>query len=116
MKQKGFTMIELLAVITLLGLLTLIITPKVLEQKQNKEKELEESNKQLLYSDASTYIYNNPANYALKEGKIYCINVQTLIDNGSTVDEEDYKDKIVKVTIDEDETMNFNLVDKCKVD
>lgn len=115
MKNKGFTLIELLAVVLLLSLLALIVAPKVLEQKDKKTKEIEEGKKKVLYSDAETYIYDNINDYKIKEGNVYCIRVQTLIDEGATsVEADEVSNYFVKVAIDDNEKFNYDLVLNCK--
>ncbi len=114
MNKKGFTLIEVLAVVLLLGLLALVVTPRVLEQKDKQEKKITESEKKILYADASEYVRNN-TKYNIKEGNIFCIRVNTLIDeNKISMDADDFKGKIIKITVDENTNFNYDIVDECK--
>jgi prepilin-type N-terminal cleavage/methylation domain-containing protein len=114
MNKKGFTLVEVLAVVLLLSLLALVLTPKVLEQKAKKEKELTEVEKKVLYSDASEYVRNN-SKYNIKEGNVFCIKVNDLIEaDAISMDADDFKDKIVKVTVDENDNFIYIMADECQ--
>lgn len=113
MKNKGFTLVEVLATITLLGLLALLITPKVLEQKEKKEKEINNSEKQVLFSDAGSYVRDN-SKYIIKSENVFCISVNKLIEEEYiSMDADDFKDNIIKVTVDENENFIYNIDNKC---
>ena len=112
MKNKGYTLIEVLAVVLLLGLLSLLVTPKVLEIKEKKEKELYENKKNILYSNTDTYIDNNKNEYPIRSGNVFCIRIQDLIDeNMLSVDFSDFNtNQVVKISVDENEKFIHNLV------
>lgn len=113
MKNKGFTLVEVLAIITLLGLLALVITPKVLEQKEKKEKELSEAEKQVLFSDASNYVRDNEK-YIIKPEKTFCIKVNTLIEEDYvSMDASDFKNKIIKIIVDENDNFLYSIDNNC---
>lgn len=114
MKNKGFTLVEVLAVVLLLGLLTLVLTPLVLEQRDKKLKELNDVEKKVIYSDAGEYVKNHPY-YKIKEGNVFCINVSTLIEEDAiSMDAEDFKDQIIKVSVDSNNNFVYNIGNKCK--
>ncbi len=75
MKNKGFTLIELLAVIALLAAVMLLIYPNVLEKVQEKDDEIIEKKKQLVYNAAYDYLYENKDMYPVRAGKVYCVNM-----------------------------------------
>ena len=75
MKNRGFTLIELLAVIALLAALMLMIYPNVLEKVQEKDEEIVEKKKQLIYNAAYDYLYENKDLYPVRAGKVYCVNM-----------------------------------------
>ena len=112
MKNKGFTLIELLAIIALLSLLMLLVVPNVIEQTRKKEKQLKESEKKILYVDAGNYVRNN--NYNIKEGNVFCVSIGTLINEGATsIDAEDFSEKIIKVSVDTNDNFIYSMVDNC---
>lgn len=78
--KKGFTLVELLAVITLLGILVIIIFPTVLEMIDKKTAQIDEEKINLIYSSADTYMRNNINDYPAYEGNVYCISVKKLSD------------------------------------
>lgn len=113
MKNKGFTLVELLAVIILLSIIALIAVPKVLEQKEKKEKEISEATKKVLYADAETYLKENNED-DITPGQSFCIGVETLINEGYiSMDADDLKDETVKLTIDENGNFITSLSSNC---
>lgn len=113
MKNRGFTLIEVLAVITILGLLALVITPMLLEQKDKKEKELNEAQKQVIFSDAGNYVRNN-SKYIIKSENVFCITVNTLIEEDYiSMDADEFKDNTIKVVVDENENFIYSINNKC---
>lgn len=113
MKNKGFTLVEVLAVVTLLGLLALVITPKVLEQKEKKEKDLSEAEKQVLFSDASNYVRDNEK-YIIKSENTFCIKVEKLIEEDYiSMDASNFKDEVIKVTVDENDNFLYSIDNNC---
>ncbi|MBE6160452.1 MAG: type II secretion system protein [Lactobacillales bacterium] len=113
MKNKGFTLIEVLAVITMLGLLALVVTPLVLEQQDKKEKELTSAQKQVLFSDAGSYVRDH-SKYIIKSENVFCITVNTLIEEDYiSMDDDEFKDNTIKVTVDENENFVYSIDNKC---
>ena len=58
--NKAFTLIELLAVITILGLLSLLVVPNITENVGEKQQEIIDVNKKILENAADIYIEKNP--------------------------------------------------------
>ena len=58
-KNKGFTLVELLGVIILLGVIAIIITPNILKLEKKSEKELFEDSVNALIRGAQMYYANN---------------------------------------------------------
>ncbi len=108
MKKKGFTLVELLAVITLLSLVMIIVVSAISSPYRNMKKDLNESQKKLIISAAETYIQRYKNNYPSVEGNIYCISLNDL------VKERLLEDNLVNAL--EDNKLDLNLGIKVTVD
>jgi len=73
--RKGFTLVELLAVIALLGGILALVYPTVLERIQSEETEILEKKQKLVYTATYDYLYENKGIYPIRSGKIYCVNM-----------------------------------------
>lgn len=79
MKNKGFTLVELLGVIIIVGLLSLIIFPNIISSFFEVSNKLDDSTKLLVVEAAKDYYANNRDNIG---GLDYCITVSTLQGEG----------------------------------
>lgn len=71
MKKRGFTLVELLAVIAILALLVIIALPNVLSMFNNAKKDLFLTEAKNVFKESSSkYITDNMHNS--KEGNVYC--------------------------------------------
>lgn len=121
MKNKGFTIIEMIAVLALLAILLAFMLPVIFNSNTKYEKNADKKIENLLYLAASSYIesnldvireINNPD--FLECDKELLIEVNTLIDNGyinkpitySNGEEIDYT-KAIRVTKNADDTLSF---------
>lgn len=76
MDKRGFTLVELLAVIIVIGLLAVFALPQVLNQFSNHSEELSEQQKILLEESAYAYLSENVKEYP-ESG---CITVSELVE------------------------------------
>ena len=119
MKNKGFTLLELLGVVIILGALSLITFPIILNQIKNAKQGIKDSTKALIIDAAKDYYEDNSNNYDRVEGMTYCIDIETLTDenylNKNLKDENlnnmDTSEK-VKMFYHNDK-FNYDIVDKC---
>lgn len=81
MKKNGFTLIELLGVIVILAVVLLLAFPPILDQIKKSKNELSESMKKVILSAAEVYVDENKNNFPKTDGNIYCVTLQTLVDN-----------------------------------
>lgn len=72
--KKGFTLIEILGVVIIIGLLLLIIAPPVLNQVNSHSDEVSELQSQMIKDAADLYLDSNQA--------ASCITIQQLKDKG----------------------------------
>lgn len=111
MKKNGFTLVELLAVLVIMGLLSLLIVPQVSKYIKKTTKTTYESYAKTLADATKNYLMDHPNeipedayDYTHQQGSI-TINAQTLISEGymdSMQDPENSKltcDKESKVLI-----------------
>lgn len=117
MKNKGFTLMELLAVITIMALLAVIMIPKILERVEKDENEIDEVKGSMIKSAADTYLSKNLNDYPSDYGNIYCIKLDTLEASGDILlDIEDVKKNgilYVKVSVKENNNL-YSLVKECQ--
>ena len=79
MKNRGFTLVELLGVIIILGLLSLIIFPNIISSFFEVSNKLDDATKVLVIEAAKDYYFDNRD----KIGKLdYCITISTLQNEG----------------------------------
>lgn len=110
MKQRGFTLVELLAVIIILSLLLIIVIPKINDGIKSKENEVSEITKQMIFSATGFYLSDLDNEYIQLNGNSYCIKVIDLINMGYLKETDDLPDKIVKATYNN--LFTYELVDK----
>ena len=121
MKKNGFTLMELLGVIVILGLICLVAFPPILDTVRKNKNNISEATYQIIYSAASIYINNHESDFGLVEDNEYCIKIQTLIDEDNL--SGDLKDpdtnlkfdsnKYVKVLV-KNNKYTYSIVDNCE--
>lgn len=79
MNKKGFTLIELIGVVVILGIISLVVFPALLNQISNSKQQVSDSQKQIIIAAAKNYVEENKNEYANKE--TYTIPVNDLISN-----------------------------------
>ncbi len=97
MNKKGFTMIELLAVIVLLASIALIVTPLVTNSVKNGKEKLTEQTKNNIIMAGKNWASDNKD----KLSNNVCVKVDTLVNNGylDNID-SDLKSNYVEITKD----------------
>ena len=119
--KKGFTLVELMAVILLIGLLAVFAIPAIVNQINKKGEEIDKVTEEIIFSATELYIEHKDIN--IESGKSYCeITLQHLIN-------DDYLDmssatyasgnkiptnRIIKVTKDSYNQNIYELVKECK--
>ena len=107
--KKGFTLVELIAVIVLLGLLLTFSYSRISDISEKKNKEVLENKKSLVINAVKEYIDNNNEIIG-NTGDIYCVSIEDLEDeNLVPVDVKDLKKKYnyVKVIFGAKNSYNF---------
>lgn len=79
--KKGFTLIELMAVIVIISLVVILTFPNIVNQIKKSKDANKESVNSIVISAAKKYVNDNPNDFKEKKDNNYCIDVNTLIDN-----------------------------------
>ncbi len=123
MKQKGFTLAELLGVIVIIGLLLLLIIPLIINGVKNREDDVEQTQNNIIFEAVGEYLDLDKDKYPSVPGNIYCVSLQELIDAGKLVDpvkkiveEGNYDTNFtIEVIISKEGTRKYSIADgECK--
>lgn len=77
--KKGFTLIEMIAVVLILSLLCILAIPKLLTSINNTKKDISTAMEQILFN--ATNLYLTEQTHPKIEGNVYCVKIETLIQN-----------------------------------
>ena len=81
MNQKGFTLVEIIGVLTILTLIVLVAFPNILGAMTKTEEKMDEATETLLITNAKNY-WNDTT--IMAEGSNYCVRIKTLIKQNYT--------------------------------
>ena len=121
MKKNGFTLIEILAVITLLAAMALVLLPLIINQVNQSQTKIDDGTMKVIENSTYTYMDMNQNEFPFMQGNVYCITLQKLADYGAIktpiTGEKSGKDipltKIVRATFTSDIDIDYALVDTC---
>lgn len=82
--KKGFTLVELLAVIVLLTLIFALVYPNILGISEKQEAKIDEAKKTLINSATLDYMTAHLNEYPQSIGKNYCIKIE-MLDNEALI-------------------------------
>ena len=102
--KKGFTLVELIGVIIILGLIVLIALPPILNAIRGKESEISEASKEIIYSAANLYVSDNSNSFPKTNGNTFCVTLDTLTQG-------DYLPDVVYDAVSGDEVLLTNMVE-----
>lgn len=77
--RKGFTLIELMAVIVIISLVCLLTFPNIVNQIQKSKDANKDNTEKVVLSSAKKYVNDNIDQYSNNDD--YCISVEELVDN-----------------------------------
>lgn len=114
--KKGFTLVELLAIVILLGIILVLIYPNIVNLFEEKTGDIEESKLIAIYDAAEQYIDSNINEYPKTVGETYCFKVDFLdTENLISLEVENYLDKSVQVRIGKKSNYS-KIVESCNND
>lgn len=113
MKKKGFTLVELLAVLTIFGILCILVIPPILNQVKNNQKEISKTQENIIFHAVYLYLEDT-----IEPNSTYCIKIQELLDadllEDPVQDLETGKvlspDRVVKAKTDGNEKLSYELL------
>lgn len=76
--KKGFTLIEILAVVTIIGIIFILVMPKIVTSLKNKKNDVDNVTNNMVLSAAKNYIANNTEKFTKEQTNIYCLPISTL--------------------------------------
>lgn len=77
--KKGFTLVEMLAVIIIIALLSLIVLPQIVNQVGNQKEKVSDVTKNIIYSSAELYLDENISIDPIRTSKNVCITLEQLV-------------------------------------
>ena len=102
-KNKGFTLIEILAVVTIIGLIFILVIPKITTSLKNKKSDVDTTTTNLVLSATKLYVSDHSSKFEKTEGNVSCMPLRELVDKG-------YLDGPVKNVTDDLDITNSNSV------
>lgn len=121
MRNKGFTLVELLGVIILLAVIALIAFPPILNQIKKSQNQIDDATNALIISSAKLYVDNNHNLFSKKDGNVYCISIDELLNRGYLTEgmlgsnDELIEDFVVKVSYSGNYSYELVNVGECEV-
>jgi len=120
MNKKGFTFVELTAVVILLALVSVLAFNIITKSVNSKKNDISDAMNKIIYEASSIYMGYNPNNYSKIDGNVYCIKLGDLTDlellNDPIIDPVTNKNislnKYVKVEVNVNNYL-YNIVDSC---
>lgn len=112
--KKGFTLIELMAVIIILSLVVLIAFPNIVNVVKNSNNSIDSATSSLIINGAKNYVDEHKNSYPLKNGKVYCLQIESLIMNDYVINDDKVKTfKYVEVSVLDNLKYTYEVVDSC---
>ncbi len=115
--KKGFTLVELTAVIIIVGMISIIGIASLNRRVNQKKDEISEAMQNIINASADIYMDYNPENYRKIEGNIYCIKLRDLVD--MDILQSPITDPVTKNVVSEDKYVkveignNYTIVSAC---
>ena len=109
MKNKGYTLIELLGVMIILALLVSFVIPSVINSIKSSTEKKDNLVNDLIINAAEMYVGDYSNNFHETYGNTYCVSLNTLKENNYLKDSVEEKDVTVKISYIN--KFNYEVVD-----
>lgn len=76
--KKGFTLIEILAVVTIIGLIFILVIPKIATSLKNKKGDVDTTTNNIVLAAAKSYVADNHDKFDKTDNNTYCLPISTL--------------------------------------
>lgn len=80
--KKGFTLVEMIAVILVMFLISITVIPSILNQVNNKKEEISETSMLLIKTSTNKYLESMPTKYSKTSGNIYYVTLNDVVESG----------------------------------
>jgi prepilin-type N-terminal cleavage/methylation domain-containing protein len=118
--KKGFTLVELLGVMVILGILALVVFPPTLNQIRNTKKNISDSEMLIVESSTDLYLAQHGNDYNLELNDIYYVLIGDLVKDGvldesfteniSKINDLEIVENYMKITILENNQREYEVV------
>ena len=82
MNKKGFTLIEMIAVVIIVSLLSIIMVPMIINQVSDKKKDVNATTEEIIFQAAQLYMENDINTYSKTSGNSYFVSLDKIINAG----------------------------------
>ena len=118
--NKAFTLVELMGVITMIALISVLVSPSIINQIRSSKDRVDKVTEKLIFSATDLYLDENKYEFPLKDGNDYCITLEDLVDDGklqapllnSNGDEMDLK-LYVMVAVSNSRYGGYKITNEC---
>lgn len=122
-QKKGFTLVELLGVIVILGIIAIVSLPPILNQLNDSKDTINSTTMKLIYSAGELYLDERQNDFKRTPDNIFCVQISELVaDNKLTAPVKDASSgkeidttKYVKFVVNNHGGLNYEeeLYDSC---
>ena len=84
MNEKGFSLVELIAVLVVLSIILLVSLPAILNVMKKTKSTMDNATQELLFANAQSYITDTEDQAGKVEGSVFCVTVKKLVDENYT--------------------------------
>ena len=81
--KKGFTLVEMIAVVMIIALISVIALPTVVNQLGERKQDVSDKTIEIIFQATELYMKNKPNTYPAIQGSRYCVQLEELVNSGS---------------------------------